>query len=378
MKNTHLMIPGPIEVDYSVLSQMSSPMVAHYDEEWVKFYNGVIEKLKVVIGTQQNVFIMVGSGHTGLEAAISSVTSEEDEILVGINGFFGHRIADIAQSYARKVNTVEIEWGKAIDPDLIDDALQNNREIKLVIVVQGETSTGVLSPIKEIAQVCKAHDVLLMVDAVCSIGAVPFEMDNWGVDLCVTASQKGIGAPPGLVIVSVSERAWEVARASGRDSKGWYLNLSKWKEFLSSPQPYFITMAINNVRAINASLDNIMEEGINERFSRHAKVARAFRAGIRNMGLSTLADESVALNSVSVVKMPSNVFSQDLIRFLRKQYNIMVADGLDTFKGKAIRVGHMDNSAYLYNIIPVLFGIETFLRNCCNMDISIGTSLISC
>lgn len=378
MKNTHLMIPGPIEVDYSVLSQMSSPMVAHYDEEWVKFYNGVIEKLKVIIGTQQDVFIMVGSGHTGLEAAISSVTSEEDEILVGINGLFGHRIADIAQSYARKVNTVEIEWGKAIDPDLIDDALQSNREIKLVIVVQGETSTGVLSPIKEIAQVCKAHDVLLMVDAVCSIGAVPFEMDNWGVDLCVTASQKGIGAPPGLVIVSVSERAWEAARASGRDSKGWYLNLSKWKEFLSLPQPYFITMAINNVRAINASLDNIMEEGINERFSRHAKVARAFRAGIRNMGLSTLADESVALNSVSVVKMPSNVFSQDLIRFLRKQYNIMVADGLDTFKGKAIRVGHMDNSAYLYNIIPVLFGIETFLRNCCNMNISYGASLIGC
>ena len=102
MKNTHL-IPGPIEVDYSVLSQMSSPMVAHYDEEWVKFYNGVIEKLKVIIGTQQDVFIMVGSGHTGLEAAISSVTSEEDEVLVGINGFFGHRIADIAQSYARRL-----------------------------------------------------------------------------------------------------------------------------------------------------------------------------------------------------------------------------------------------------------------------------------
>jgi len=170
MEDVNLMIPGPVQLDYSVLSQMSVPMVAHYGEEWATFYNEVVRKLKIVMDTRGDVFIMVGSGHTGLEAAIASTVREKDEILVCINGFFGYRLAEIAQSYVSKVHTIKVDWGKAITPTVIEETLQRKKGVKLVIIVHGETSTGVVNPIKEIAQVCRRHDVLLMVDAVSSIG----------------------------------------------------------------------------------------------------------------------------------------------------------------------------------------------------------------
>lgn len=379
MEDINLMIPGPVQLDYSVLSQMSAPMVAHYGEEWTRFYNEVVRKLKIVMGTQEDVFIMTGSGHMGLEAAIASTLREEDEILVCINGFFGHRLIEIVQSYVSKVHTIKVDWGKAITPTVIEEILQRKKEVKLVIVVHGETSTGVVNPIKEIAQVCRRYDVLLMIDAVSSIGAMPFKMDEWSMDLCITASQKGLGAPPGLAIVAVSDRAWQAIKTPEISCKGWCLNLFKWKEYSIKGkdwQPYFITMAINNVRALDMSLNNIIEEGLNRRFERHEKVAKAFRMGIRNMGLSVLANESVASSAVTVVKMPTGISSKNLISFLRKEYNIAITNGLDSFKDKAIRVGHMGSGAHPYRILPVLFGIETFLRCHSDKKIPLGASLI--
>lgn len=373
------MIPGPVQLDYSVLSQMSTPMVAHYGEGWARFYNEVVRKLKIVIGTQKDTFIMVGSGHMGLEAAIASTVREADEILVCINGFFGHRLREIAQSYVSKVHTIKVDWGKAITSTVIEETLQRKKGVKLVMVVHGETSTGVVNPVKEIAQVCRAYDVPLMVDAVSSIGAMSFKMDKWGIDLCITASQKGLGAPPGLVIVAVSDRAWQKIETPEISCKGWYLNLSKWREYLikgKNWQPYFITMAVNNVRALDMSLNNILKEGPDKRFKRHEKVAKAFRMGVRNIGLSILADESVASNAVTAVKMPTGISSKDLLSFLRKEYNTVIANGLDSFKYKTIRVGHMGSGAHPYRILPVLFGIETFLRCHSDKKIPLGASLI--
>ena len=354
-------------------------MVAHYGEEWTRFYNEVVRKLKIVMGTQKDVFIMTGSGHMGLEAAIASTVREEDEILVCINGFFGHRLTEIVQSYVSKVHTIQVDCGKVITPTMIEEILQKKKKVRLVIVVHGETSTGVVNPIKEIAQVCRRYDVLLMIDAVSSIGAMPFKMDEWGIDLCITASQKGLGAPPGLAIVAVSDRAWQEIEAPGISRKGWYLNLFKWKEYSIKGkdwQPYFITMAINNVRALDMSLNNILKEGLDKRFKRHGKVAKAFRMGVRNIGLSVLANESVASSAVTVVKMPTGISSKDLLSFLRKEYNTVIANGLDSFKDKAIRVGHMGSGAHINRILPVLFGIETFLRRHSDKKISLGASLI--
>lgn len=376
MEEYELMIPGPTQVEQRVLLKMSERIVPHYGKEWVEYYWTVIEKLKKVLGAWENVFVMVGSGHLGLEAVINSAISEGDKIVVFVNGFFGQRIAEIASTYTRDVHIVNVEWGKAISEEVVRDTLRRiDGRPKLAAVVHLETSTGVLNPVREIAKQCRERDIPLMVDAVSSVGTTPIKVDEWGVDYCVTVSQKGLGAPPGLVIVSASSEALRKAKVAGHLGKGWYLNISKWEEFSKEKQPYFITMAVNNIRALDASLSRLLEEGLENVYRRHYEVAKAFRLGIRQMGLSIIADEDVASSAVTAVLLSEGVPSAGLATFLKRKYRIVVGKGLGIFEGQCIRVGHMAEGARLNRILPVLFGIEDYLR-LQGRSIPIGTSLV--
>ncbi|HHV63380.1 MAG TPA: alanine--glyoxylate aminotransferase family protein [Firmicutes bacterium] len=365
MGEYQLMIPGPVEVNYEVLSQMSSPVRCHYGEDWAKIYNETVELCKKVVRTQEDLFIYVGSGHAGLDAAIGSLLEEGDKVLVPANGFFGYRLAEIAASHMCKVSLKEIEWGKPISPDEIESELTNDIGIKAVLIVHHETSTGVVNPIREIAAICREKNVLILVDAVSSLGGLDVNMDEWGIDICVSASQKCLAAPPGLMLVAVGQRAWEKIQKRRSSIRGWYLNLVKWKEYADSQrtvQPYFITMAVNNILALRKSVEQILEEGLERRFERHSIIGAMVRTRIRSLGLEVLAEESAASGLVTAVKLPPNSSAIELMEFLRGHYNIQVSNGLGPYVNKAIRIGHMARGAAPDRVIPLLFAIEEWLK----------------
>lgn len=364
MKKPLLMIPGPCTVNEEVLAEMSRPLVPHYGEEWVREYNETRNALKPLLGTKEGIYLTVGSGHAGVEVAVNGLAGAGEKLLVVDNGFFGARIAWIAQNYGIETVLVKEEWGRPVDPAAVEMVLERERDIKAVAVVHGETSTGVLNPVKEIGEVTQKYGVPLFVDAICSIGATEFFMDEWGVDVCVTASQKGLSAPPGLAIIAVSEKAWQVIADKKSSPVGWYLNLKVWREFEQKQrdfQPYGITMAVNNVRALKVSLNQIYQEGLEQRYHRHREISRRLREGLASMGLEPLATGD-PLPLVTAVKCPPGVKSGEIVSFLKEKHDIYISGGLGAYKESTFRVGHMGPGANREAVECFLGAVEDFLN----------------
>jgi len=220
MEHLRLMIPGPVEPDEDTLSEMSRPIVAHYGADWVCIYNETVDLLKEVFRTRHDIFIFVGSGSAGLDAGVNSLLEKGEKAILGINGFFGERLREIALSYRITVVPLEAKWGRAITAEMVEKTVRKNPGVKAVIVVHNETSTGVVNPIREISDVSSRYDLALIVDSITSIGGMEFDMDGWGIDLAVTASQKCLAAPPGLAMVAVSPRAWRIMEARRNPPSG--------------------------------------------------------------------------------------------------------------------------------------------------------------
>lgn len=257
----NLMIPGPCAVEGTVLLEMASPMVAHYGPEWAAVYNETRELLKQVVGTRQNLFLAVGSGHLAVEAIIGNVLCPGEAAVVVNNGHFARRALEIASLYGVEAINIDFPWGQGADPDAVEQVLCKNKtkNTKAVILVHNETFTGVVNPV-EIGRVVHEHGVLLVVDGVSSVGCMDFQMDRWQVDLCATASQKGLEAPPGLAVVAISHRAWEVIEKRKIPFAGWYMNLLLWRRYHEESyniQPYGITMAVNNVNFSTLQADKV-------------------------------------------------------------------------------------------------------------------------
>jgi len=369
MKHFDLMIPGPVQLSYEVSQEMASPQIAHYSEDALRFYRECAEYLSRIFGTEGNIIIMNGSGSVAFDACVGSAVQKNDKVLVGINGVFGERMKEIALSYGAQVVEVRREEGKPVTANLIKAHLKNNKDIKAILIVHHETSTGVLNPVQDMGEIAGEYGIPLIVDAVASIGIDSFAMDKWNVNLCATASQKGLEAPPGLGIVAISKKGWEFLENRNHPYHGWYSNLSNWK---MGP---LVTMAVNNVRALHCSLEKMMDEGIKERIERHARIAKMVRVGIRKLGFQTLPEDEWASNGVTAVKNNLNINIKELITFLMEKYNIQIGAGLGKLGNKTFRIGHIGQSASLKFVVPVLFGIEHFLREK-GFNIPVGASLI--
>ncbi len=377
MNKKLLMIPGPCDIEEDVLLEMSKQVVAHYGEDWVEVYNETRNLLKKLLNTSGEIFISNGSGHLAVEAMLTALGEEGEEIALVDNGHFSHRMVELLESYGLKPNILPIEWGNIVTPEQVENFLKQNKKIKSLAVVHSETSTGVLNPIKEIADVANKMGVLFAVDAVSSVGVVPIDMDNWGIDFCVTASQKGLGTPPGLAILAASDRALEKVRNRKKAIPGWYANLQVWDRFNTQGvkfQPYFISLAVSIVVALKKSLENMFEEGLEERYARHQKISKMMREGVRACGLSTVARESESTPAITVVGFPDSIDSGEFVKYMSEEYNIQIANGLGIFSGKAVRIGHMGKNATKNNIIQVLSGLESFLRYK-KIDVPVGVSL---
>lgn len=361
-----LMVPGPVTVEDEVLHEMGSPVRVHYGAEWTAIYNEILDMLKQVFRTEGDVHLMVGSGTAALDAAVGSITASGETVIVGRNGFFGMRLEEICRSYGLKVVKIEEELGQPLRPEAFEAALEGNPDAALLAIVHLETSTAVLNPLKDIAERAKAYDVPVVVDAVSSLGGVELEMDAWGIDLCAAASQKCLGAPPGLGPIAISSRAWEIMESKPERSHGWYLNLQTWKRYAddwADWHPFPVTMATNNVLALRAGLQSLLDEGLEARIQRYTRLAMRLRNGVRKLGLQPFTSDDELAPVLTAIYGPEGVDTAEIVQYLLDEHGIMVSVGLgEGLKGRIFRVGHMSPTVSEEDIDAVLEGLAAFLE----------------
>ncbi|NWF77848.1 MAG: alanine--glyoxylate aminotransferase family protein [Chloroflexi bacterium] len=333
-----LRIPGPTPCPPQALEAMGRQMINHRGEEFGKILNSVTGKLKQAFQTKGDVFLLTGSGTGGLEAAIVNTLSPGDRVLSISNGYFGERFADIAESYGAEVTRLNFEWGKPVDLKAVEKALKADGNIKAVLATHNETSTGMTNDVKEISAIVKKSDKLLLVDAISSLGCINLPTDDWHCDIVVTASQKGWMVPPGLAMVSVSEKAWR-AHAQAKMPR-YYWDFTKAKDFLQKGQTPW-TPAISVFFALDTTLDLMLSEGLNNVFARHTRVAQVARNGVKSLGFSLFPDEKYASNTVTAVNASDKVDVSKLVRILREEHEVVIAGGQQKLSGKIFRIGHL-------------------------------------
>lgn len=333
-----LRIPGPTPCPPETLQAASHQMINHRGKEFGQLLQSVTVRLKQIFQTKGDVFVLTCAGTGGLEAAIVNTLSPGDEILACSCGVFGDRFADIAEQYGAKVNRLNFEWGTPAKPEAIRQALRANTNIKAVLVTHNETSTGVTNDLASISSVVKEFDKLLLVDAVSSLGCIDLPADDWQCDIVVTASQKGWMVPPGLAMISVSEKAWK-AYSQARMPR-FYLDFAKAKDYLQKGQTPW-TPAISICYALDASLDLMLNEGLQNVFARHKRVAQMTRNGIKSLGLSLLPDESCASNTVTAVNALDKLDVSKFVQILKEESDVVIAGGQRKLSGKIFRIGHM-------------------------------------
>lgn len=360
-----LMIPGPSDVSPEVLEALGGPVETHYGNEWAKYYNEVTTRAKRLLGVLGDLFIYPGSGHLGLDAVIGSLFEPGNAVITVENGFFGDRLAELARAHELRVISVAAPWGEAADPDTVERTMADHPEASGVLVVHGETSTGVLNPVRDIAFRAQRRGLRVVVDAVSSAGIAPLQVDEWGIDACVTASQKGLGTPPGLVLVAVGDGGWDVIDKRSSTIRGWSANLAVWRRYrreFAEFQPYFVTMPVNVVRALGASLQAIEAEGLDRRLARHLATSRDFRLRLNEIGIEVIAPAACALPAVTAFRLPDRLNAGDVRDALSERHGILVSTGLGPWRDRVIRIGHMGVNARPDRVERVMRALSDVLR----------------
>ena len=354
-----LLGPGPSNVNPRVLRAMSAPMIGHLDPEFIALMEDSKKLLRLVFRTANTMTLpLSGTGSSGMEAAMANLIEPGDEIVVGVNGVFGGRMVDCAQRLGAKVHEARAEWGQIVTPEAIEAALAACAKPKLVALVHAETSTGVWQPVEEISRLAHRRGALLMLDAVTSLGCIPVNVDEWQVDICFSCTQKGLSAPPGLAPLTVGERALSVIQ--GRQSKcvSWYLDLAMIAQYWGQERVYHHTAPISMNYALYEALRIVAEEGLEARFTRHARHAAALHAGVRAMGLELAAQEGHRLPQLTTVKVPAGVDEARVRSTLLADYNMEIGAGLGPLRGKIWRIGLMGESAQRDHVVVVLSALE--------------------
>ncbi|NJN57525.1 MAG: alanine--glyoxylate aminotransferase family protein [Leptolyngbyaceae cyanobacterium SL_5_9] len=335
-----LMIPGPTPVPEQVLLAMAKHPIGHRSSDFNQVMAEVTQGLKWLHQTQNDVLILAASGTGAMEAGMINFLSPGDRILVGCNGKFGDRWAEVGKAYGLNVETITAEWGKPLNPDEFRAKLEadTDQQIKAVVVTHSETSTGVLNDLETINRHVKAHgEALMIVDAVTSIGAVHLPLDEWGLDVVASGSQKGFMIPPGLGFVAVSPKAWE-AYAHAKLPR-FYLDLGKYRKDAAKNSTPF-TPPVNLFFALQAALKMMQTEGLESIFARHQRQMKATRAAMKALSLPLFASDQAASPAITAIA-PAHVDSEQIRSILKKQFDIAVAGGQDHLKGKIFRIGHL-------------------------------------
>ncbi len=336
---TFLMIPGPTPVPESVLLDMAKHPIGHRSSEFAKILESVYADLKYVFQTKNDVIIYTASGTGAMDAALSNLVNPGDKVLSLVIGNFGQRWVKIAAALGADVETIEVEPGQAINPDVLKKKLDSdiNKEIKIVTLTQNETSTGVTNDVKKLVSLIREHGALSVVDGVTSLGAMECKMDEWGIDVLVSGSQKGFMIPPGLSFLAAGERAWNVQKQCKRPD--FYFNWETNRKSVVANSTAF-TPAVNLIVALKTALDMIKEEGLDNIIIRHEKIAKGLREALKAIGLKLFVpDDSIASTSITAVLPPDNITVPDIRKVLKNDYDIVVANGQNQLKDKIFRIG---------------------------------------
>jgi alanine-glyoxylate transaminase/serine-glyoxylate transaminase/serine-pyruvate transaminase len=356
-----LLGPGPSDVHPRVLAAMALPVLGHLDPAYLQIMNEVQALLRQVFQTSHPLtFAVQGTGMAGMECCVVNLVEPGDKVLVCVNGFFGGRIADIAQRAGGVVTTLECPWGQAFDLNRIRDTLKQVRP-RLLAIVQAETSTGVRQPVEELGKLCHEFDTLLLIDSVTALGCIPVELDRWEIDAVYSCSQKGLGCPPGLSPVSFSPRAVDAIRRRKHKVQSWYLDVNLLERYWGEERFYHHTAPITMMYALREGLRLVVEEGLPQRFARHVRNHEALKAGLTALGLTYTAAEGFQLPQLNAVRIPAGADDLTTRKKLLNEFGIEIGGGLGDFKGKAWRIGLMGHGSRPNNVFLVLAALEKCL-----------------
>lgn len=358
-----LMAPGPSNLHPRVLQALIAPLIGHKDPYFLAVMEETAGLLRQVFKTQNRATLALpGTGGSGMEAALINLLEPGDTVVIGSAGFFAHRMVDIsARLTGVKVVVVEAAWGSpVVDNDELVEALRRHRP-RVLAVVHGETSTGVEQPFEGLAEACREVGALLVVDAVASLGGVPLPVDELGIDICYSGSQKCLSAPPGLAPITLSERAMSAIEARRTPVQSWYLDLGLHARLWDTEHIYHHTSPILNVYALREALRIIVEEGVDQRIERHLGHARALWAGLEALGLRLFVEPAQRLTSVTTVLAPPGVSASVVRALLLDEFNLEISGGLGEYADRMWRIGIMGHSAQKANVMLLLTALAHVL-----------------
>jgi alanine-glyoxylate transaminase/serine-glyoxylate transaminase/serine-pyruvate transaminase len=356
-----LLGPGPSMVHSRVLRAMSVPLVGHLDPEFLKILNQVQASLRWLFQTQNPFTIPVsGTGSAAMEMAIINLIEPGDSVIVGVNGVFGNRMVQVIERCGGKAIKIERPWGDIIPIEAIEQALQSHKKVKALAIVQAETSTGVLQPINELGRLCQNHNALLIVDAVTSLGGLPLQVDQWGIDACYSATQKCLSCPPGIAPLTISSKALEIIQSRKTPCQSWYLDCALVGDYWNDQKrTYHHTAPISMIYGLRECLRLIEEEGLETRYNRHQLNSTALLTGLECLGFSLLPAQKYHLPPLTCVRLPTFVDDKAVRAHLLNTYHIEVGGGLGTLAGKVWRIGLMGESSNFEHVMHLLGALDS-------------------
>ena len=334
------MLPGPTNVPNRVMNAMLAPIINHRGDDFRQLYRTIVEKIRMTFQTQSDVVLLTTSGTGAVEASVVNLIKKGDKAIVPVSGEFGSRLADLIDSWGGKAIRVTAPYGENPRYDKIEDALDQNKDTKAIYAVYNETSTGTtMRDMGKIGNLCSSHGAFYVVDAVSILGGDELPVDKWNIDICVTASQKGLAAPPGISPISISDRAKKYMLSN--PPAILYLNLKRYFKYYEESFETPFTPALSLFYAFNEALDIVLEEGLDRRIERHRSCANAFYSGLSAIGLPPFAKEEARSNVVIAAKYIDRMDDKKFRTLLAKDFRVLIAGGFGELKGKVFRIGSM-------------------------------------
>ena len=355
---TQLRIPGPTPLPERVVRNMSRPMIDHRGPEFAAILADITAGAKRVFKTKNDLLLLTCSGTGGLESAVANLVSPGDEVIAALCGNFGERFAALAAAYGADVVRLEAEWGQPVDANDLRLVIDRHPKARVVLLTHNETSTGLTNRLQDLARVAREHDRIVVVDGVSSVSSIEIDTDGWGIDVAVSGSQKGWMAPPGFALVSVSERAW--AQSAVAKSPRFYFDWKEARAWAEKGMTPF-TPAVPVAFAMQEGLRMLEEEGLDNVYARHARLARATQAGLEALGFQLYAREGYRSNTVTSALPPPGLDVNALRKLIDTRYGVVIAGGQAKMAGKMVRVGHLGAVAE-GDVVQVIWAIEQALE----------------
>ena len=358
-----LLGPGPSTAHPRVLRAMAQPLVGHLDPQFLKVMDETQELLRFVFQTENEMTLPISAtGSAGMEAALCNFIEPGDEVLVGVIGYFGERLCDMAARYGANVRKLEVAWGEVIDPAQIEAELKV-KPAKIVAMVHAETSTGAWQPVEEISKIVHNYDGIFLLDCVTSLGGLPVKIDEWEIDIAYSASQKCLSCPPGLAPLTINERAREVMCKRKKPTSNWYLDLCLLDSYWGEVRNYHHTAPISTIFALREGLRLAYEEGLETRFERHRQNAELLWAGLEAMGIELHVPIENRLPTLTTPRIPGGVDDMSVRKRLLNEFNVEIAGGFSQLAGQVWRIGLMGYSSRRENVTLLLAALEDILNS---------------